>query len=160
MSDALLGVLIGLFGSVLVQVLLQAVLLWREKQERVRSVRLAPLEHLLPVVDSVAEVVSHHMLFEAFRSMPGVAYPYSEKLFDAALNAIVRIQRARVSLMAIGAPSEVFTALDEVSGLLSSVAAMEGGEKAALIESTRTVLSRIEEQYMSLRLSSDKLVFL
>ena len=157
MSDALLGVLIGLFGSVLVQVLLQAVLLWREQQERVRSVRLAPLDHLLPVVDSVAEVVSQHMLFEAFRSS-GLVYPYEEKLFDAALNAVLRVQRARVSLMAIGAPSEIFTALNEVSGLLSSVAGATEGQKAALMESTRTVLSQIEKQYVALKLASDKLV--
>jgi len=156
MSETLLGVLIGLFGSILIQVLLQAVLLWREQQERARSVRLAPLDRLPPVIDSVAEVISHQMLFEALASN-GIAYP-TEKLFDAALSAVVRIQRARVSLMAAGAPSEVFTALDEVSGLLSSVAGATEGQKAALMESTRTVLSQIEKQYMALKRASDKFV--
>jgi len=157
MSDALLGVLIGLFGSVLVQVFLQAILMWREKQERARSVRLAPLDSLLPVVDSVAAVLSHHMEFVMFRSS-GVVYPYSEKLHDAAVDALTRVQRARVSMMAIGAPSEIFAVLDDVTGLLSSVASATEERQAVLIASIQIALSQIGKQYMSLRLSSDKLM--
>jgi len=157
MSDALLGVLIGLFGSALVQVLLQATLMWREQQARARSVRLAPLDSLLPVVDSVAAVLSQHIQFEAFRSS-GVAYPYSEKLFDAALNAVTCVQRARVSMMAIGAPLEIFAALDDVGGLLSSLVGAPEERQAGVLASIRTALSQIEQQYMSLKLTLDKLV--
>jgi len=151
MSDALVGVLIGLFGSVLVQVLLQATLLWREQRERARSVRVTPLASLLSVVDSVTEVLSMFMLRSS-----GAAFS-SERLLDAALNAITRVQRAGVSMVAIDAPSEVFVALNEVSSLLPSVVTAKEERQVALIASITAALSRIEEQYMSLRLSSDKL---
>jgi len=152
MSDALVGVLIGLFGSVLVQVLLQAILLWRDQRERARSVRVAPLANLLSVVDSVTEVLS---MF-TFRSS-GVS---SERLLDAALNAVMCVQRASVSMVAINGPSEVFAALNEVSSLLPSVVTATGERQVALVASIAAALSRIEGQYLSLRLSSDKLVFL
>jgi len=158
MSDVLIGVLVGLFGSALVQVFVQAILMWREQQGRALSVRLAPLDSLLPVVDAVAEVLSQHGLFAAYRSR-GIAYPYAEKLFDAALNAITCVQRARVSMLVIDAPPEVFAALDDVGISLTSLINATEERHAALLESIPIALSRIEEQSMSLKLSADKLVF-
>jgi len=159
MSDVLIGVIVGLFGSVLVQVIVQAILMWREQQGRARSVRLAPLDSLPPVVDAVAELMSQHILFAAFRSND-VVYPYRDKLLDAALNATTRVQRARVSMLVIDAPPEISAALDDVGRLLSSAVTAPEERQAALMDSIRDALSQIEDQYMSLKLSADKLVFL
>jgi len=157
--DVLIGVVVGLFGSVFVQVLLQAILIWREQQERARSVRLAPLDSLLPVVDAVVELMSQLILFAEFRSR-GIAYPYSEKLLDLSLNAITRVQRAGVSVLVIDAPPEISAALTDVGRLLASVVNAPEEQLAALLDGIRDALSQIEDQYMSLKLRTDKLVLL
>ena len=86
MSDALVGVLIGgvigLFGSVLVQVIVT----WREdrlhKQEHNRSIRSLPLDNLLSVVNSVTSVTTQHIFATALRSAGKATNQFHENLLS------------------------------------------------------------------------------
>jgi len=157
MSDALLGVLIGggigLFGSALVQVLAQVFLLRRERQERARSVRSVALDSLPSAIDSVLVAVTQALMMPFAESL---STSYKEEMIHAALNAVAAVHRARVSMMAISAPSEVFVAFDEVSTLLRTLATK--GQQVDVVEGITTVLGQLEKQYMAMKLTSDKLV--
>jgi len=158
MSDALLGVLIGggigLFGSALVQVLAQVFLLRRERQERARSVRSVALDSLPSAIDSVLVAVTQQTTV-AFAD--NLSTSYKEEMIHAALNAVAAVHRAKVSMMAISAPSEVFVAFDEVSTLLRTLTATTG-QQVGVVEGITTVLGQLEKQYMAMKLTSDKLV--
>jgi len=157
MSDALLGVLIGggigLFGSALVQVLAQVFLLRRERQERARSVRSVALDSLPSAIDSVLVAVAQQALLVGPFAESLLSTSYQEEVLHVALNAVAAVHRARVSMMAISAPSEVFVAFDEVSTLLRTLSAMKG-QQVGVVAGITTVLGQLEKQYMAMKLTS------
>jgi len=83
---------------------------------------------------------------------------YKEEMIRAALNAVTAMHRAKVSMMAISAPSEVFVAFDEVSTLLETLTVTEKEQVRSVVEGITTVLGQLEKQYMAMKLTSDKLV--
>ena len=157
MSDALLGVLIGgvigLLGSLLVGWLQDR----RRTLEYARSIRGMPLDNLLAVVNSVTSLTTQHILANAYKSSGVPPGRYGEKLLDAGLTAINDIQRARVSMMAIDATSEVHSDLKELTVLLQSLPTLPEEKLGEAIEKTMAVLSRIEKQYRDRRVALDPL---
>jgi len=157
MSEALLGVLIGgvigLLGSLLVGWLQDR----RRTLEYARSIRGMPLDNLLAVVNSVTSLTTQHILANAYKSSGLAPDRYREKLIDAGMTAINDIQRARVSMMAIDATSEVQLDLRDLTVLLESLPSLPEEKLGDAIEKMMAVLSRIEKQYKDRRLALDPL---
>jgi len=156
MSDTLLGVLlgggIGILGSVGIQVLL---LLHQDrvrKQERARSIRSVPLDNLMSAVNSVMDASSLHFFAMAARSQGRGGSSLDAELVGAGRNAVVRLQRAKVSLVALNAFSEVSSAFDEIGDLLNALAGVtETVEVTRLLALVTVVLGQVEGQYMALK---------
>jgi len=156
MSDTLLGVLvgggIGIFGSLVVQVLLFLHQDRVRKQDRARSIRSVPLDNLMSAVNSVMDVSSLHFFALLARLQGGGGSSLDAELAGAGKNAVARLQRARVSLMALDAFSEVSSNLDEIGDLLNALAGVTAEEELSRrIALIMVVLGRVEGQYMALR---------
>lgn len=156
MSDTLLGVLlgggVGILGAVGIQVLL---LLHQDrvrKQERAQSIRSVPLDNLMSAVNSVMDVSSLYFFALAARSQGMGSASLDAELVGSGRNAVARLQRAKVSLMALNAFSEVSSAFDEIVILLNAlVVTTETEEVTRLLDLVAVVLGQVEGQYMALK---------